>query len=122
RQAALALAAVPEVWAVDELARLLADRSEPVRQAAADGLRQCGIGAYPQLLGALNHADPGVGVLAAELLGALGRAEAAEPLLAALSFAARPVQIAARRALEQLGPLAVPALHAARTEAQPWVL
>jgi HEAT repeat protein len=121
RQAAADLAAIPEVWAIDELARLLADRSEPVRLAAAESLRQFGVGAYPQLLDALNHVEPGVGVLAAQLLGAMGRAEAVEPLLAALSYAARPVQLAARRALEQLGPLAVPALEAARVDPQPWV-
>jgi HEAT repeat protein len=121
QQAAAQLAGVSEVWAIDELARLLADRSERVRDAAADSLRQFGIGAYPQLLDALNHPDPGAGVKAAELLGALGRAEAVEPLLIALKFAARPVQLAARRALEQLGPLAVAALEGARDEANPWL-
>ncbi len=97
------------------------DSHSPVREAARDSLRQRGPAAVPVLLIALKHADANVGKTAAELLGELRAPEAVGPLLVALKYAARPVQVAARRALEGLGPLAVPALEAAREEPQPWV-
>jgi HEAT repeat protein len=120
-QTAERLGGVFERWAGEVLAALLGDGHPAVREAALDSLRRQGDAALRPLLGALNHADPEVGKAAADLLGRLHSAEAVGPLLSALKYAARPVQTAARRALEALGGLAVPALEAARDDPQPWV-
>jgi HEAT repeat protein len=62
-----------------------------------------------------------VGQAAAELLGELRAAEAVEPLLLALKYEKRPVQLAAARALVQVGEPAVEALETVRNDPQPWV-
>ena len=59
--------------------------------------------------------------MSAELLGGVPALEVVEPLVLALKYASRPVQLAAKRSLTKLGPLAVPALTAARDEPQPWI-
>jgi hypothetical protein len=62
-----------------------------------------------------------VGEVAAELLGELHHPDSLEPLVTALKFGTRPVQLAAKRALQAFGPAAVPALHSAQGEQQPWL-
>lgn len=121
RDAAVQLAAVPEFWALDQLMTLLKDSEAKVREAAKASLRQLGVVAIPALRVGLDDSDPQVATVAAELLGELQMPQAVEPLLVALKFNARPVQVAARKALARMGALAVPALEAARDETQPWV-
>jgi HEAT repeat protein len=115
------LAAVPEVWAGELLLKMLQDASAGVRSAAKEGLRKRGVLAAPELLTGLNHADVQVATTAAELLGEMRVADVVPPLLVALKFSARPVQIAARRALARLGTVAVPTLQAAKEDPQYWV-
>jgi HEAT repeat protein len=121
QRAAEQLGAVKEAGAAERLLDLLRDPSSLVRDAAKASLRQQGPADVAVLLGGLNDSDPEVGKTAAELLGVLGRPETIPPLLTALKYNARPVQIAARRALEAFGPAAIPALENARSETQPWV-
>lgn len=115
------LAEVPELWAGELLLRLLQDPSSGVRAVAKEALRKRGVLAAPELLTGLNHADHEVAKTAAELLGGLRVPDVVPPLLVALKFSPRPVQIAARRALAQLGPVAVPTLQAAKDDPQYWV-
>jgi HEAT repeat protein len=115
------LAAVPELWAGELLLKMLQDPSGGVRAVAKEALRKRGVLAAPELLTGLNHADPQLAATAAELLGEMRVADVVPPLLVALKFSDRPVQIAARRALARLGPLAVPALQAAKEDPQYWV-
>jgi HEAT repeat protein len=115
------LAAVPELWAGELLLQMLQDPSAGVRAAAKEGLRKRGVLAAPELLTGLNHADDEVARTAAELLGGLRVPDVVPPLLVALKFGSRPVQLAARRALAQLGPVAVPTLQAAKDDPQYWV-
>lgn len=93
----------------------------PVRESAKESLRKYGAHALDALLHGLNQADANVAQASAELLGELGRPEAVQPLLVALKYSQRPVQLAAKRALARLGPVAKPDLEAARGEPQPWV-
>jgi HEAT repeat protein len=111
----------PEEQAAQELVNLLQDTHSGVRAAACSALRQQGPGALNSLLAGLNHPNPGVAKVTAELLGELNRPEAVEPLLQTLKYGARPAQLAARRALERLGPLALDPLREAAGEPQPWV-
>jgi HEAT repeat protein len=121
RQAAVQLGAVADPRAMEELVSLLQDTHTTVREASAASLRQFGVTTFPALRRGLDHANPDIARVAAELLGELRQVEAVEPLLIALKYSARPVQLAAKRALVQCGGLAVPFLEAARTEPQPWV-
>jgi GAF domain-containing protein len=121
RQAAEALGQTGEAWAAEPLVPLLGDTHSFVRDAARKGLVGLGWVALPALLNGLNHPQAEVGQVAAELLGELRVPESVEPLLVALKYGKRPVQVAAGRALTQLGEQAVPALTAARDEPQPWV-
>ena len=121
RAAAGQLGEIPEVWAAEELVRLLADLYTPVRDAARAALRRQGPAAVPVLLQGLSDPRPGVGVASAELLGECPAPEVVGPLLLALKFSDRPVQLAAGRALGRCGPLAVPLLRAGLDEPQPWV-
>jgi HEAT repeat protein len=111
----------PEEQAAQALIPLLQDAHTGVRTAARSALLQQGASALNPLLAGLNHPNPDVARVAAELLGELNRPEAVEPLLQTLKYAPRPVQLAARRALERLGPLALDRLRAAGDEPQPWV-
>jgi HEAT repeat protein len=120
-QAAVQLGNVPEPWAGEQLLELLPDGYSAVREAAMKSLRQHGQAALPALLTGLNHANAEVGRSSARLLAELQNPDSVDPLLRALKYNARPVQIEARRALESLGSLAVPALEAARLDPQPWV-
>ncbi|MDB5311718.1 MAG: hypothetical protein JWO38_5920 [Gemmataceae bacterium] len=115
------LATIPELWAGDLLLTLLQDPVPGVRTAAKEALRTRGLIAAPELLTALNHSDVEVATVAAELLGGLRVPEVVRPLVVALKFNPRPVQMAARRALVGLGPIAVPVLEAAREDPQYWV-
>jgi HEAT repeat protein len=119
--AAEQLGTVSQPWASEELVRLLADSHAPIREAAKGSLQHHGAAALPVLLGCLNHPDVNVSQAAAELLGELKTAEAVDPLVQALKFSPRPVQLAAKRALQAYGALAVPALMAVREDPQPWV-
>ncbi len=104
----------------EQFARL-ASSDPAVRESAAKALRELGPAALPALHEGLKQADPRVGQASAELLGELRQPESVGPLLVALKYAARPVQLAARPALERLGTLAVPVLQEARSEPQVWV-
>src|SRR5204862_2856334 len=75
-----------------------------------------GPAAVPALVAGLNHGDPVIASSAAELLGELKQPEGIAPLITTLKFAARPVQMGARRGLIRLGTAAVPALEEARAE------
>lgn len=119
-RAAAQLGEVSGPWAADQLLEMLRDAHASVREAARTSLGRQGPAAFPALCRGLNHADAQVGRAAAEILGERREPEAVAPLLGALKYGARPVQNAARVALERLGDLAVPALEAAREEQQPW--
>jgi HEAT repeat protein len=121
QKAAEELGAIAEDWATDELFRLVADGTAPVREAAVAGLRHQGARALPILLRNLNHQQPAIAAASADLLGAFPSAEVVEKLLMSLKFGERPVQVAARRALGRCGQAAVPALRAALNETQPWL-
>jgi HEAT repeat protein len=121
REAAEQFGGIPEVWAAEELLRLLTDLFTPVRDAARASLRRQGAAAVPVLLQGLSHPRLEVSVASADLLGEFPAQEAIEPLLVALKFSERPVQLAAGRALGRCGLLAVPALRAGLNEPQPWV-
>jgi HEAT repeat protein len=120
-QAAADLARRPAEHAAPELIRLLEDLHTPVREAAQNALRQLGPAVREPMLEALNHSNPEVGKFAAEALADLGGPEVVGPLIAALKYAPRPVQMACRRALIRIGPVAVPALQAAVDDPQPWL-
>jgi len=115
------LAPIPELWAGERLLKLLQDPYTTVRAAAREALLRRGVLAAPELLTGLNHADVEVARVSAELLGELRAVEVVRPLVVALKYAPRPVQVAARKALARLGPLAVPELEAARDDPQHWV-
>lgn len=100
---------------------LLASPVPATREAAREELRGKGKEALPVLLAGLAGPREDVAVVSAELLGELGGEEAVGPLLRALKYAARKTQIAARRALERCGGVAVPALREAIGEQNPWV-
>jgi len=119
--AAAGLGEVAEARAVVALVGLLADHEPAVQAAARASLAKLGATAMPALLVGLKDARDPVARQSAEVLGGSAHADAVAPLLHALMYANRPVQLAARRSLEQLGALAVPALEAARGEPQPWV-
>jgi HEAT repeat protein len=121
QQAAEQLGAVPESWAAAQLIELLGDSHSVVRETARASLSRRGADGFAALRQGLGHANSEVAAASAELLGALNTAEAVGPLLTALKYAARPVQLASRRALEQLGQLAIPSLEAVLNEPQPWV-
>lgn len=108
-------------WSADELVLLLGHSQAPVRDLARAGLQRQGLAALPALLRGLDHHDSEVGKGSAELLGEFGHPDAVRPLLKAMKFNARPVQIAARRALVRLGSLSLPALVEARGETNPWL-
>jgi HEAT repeat protein len=121
RQAAEGLGQTGEAWAAEALVPLLGDTYPAVRATAREGLVRLGAGAIPGLVGGLKSPNPEVGQAAAELLGELRAAEAVEPLLLALKYEKRPVQLAAARALVQVGEPAVEALETVRNDPQPWV-
>jgi HEAT repeat protein len=121
QKAAEELGAIPEDWATDELFRLVADGTAPVREAAIEGLRRQGPRVLPALLRNLKHPQAAVATASADLLGAFPSAEIVEKLLVTLKFAERPVQMAARRSLGRCGQVAVPALRAALNETNPWL-
>jgi HEAT repeat protein len=100
---------------------MLSDVEPSVRAAAGQTLKKFGPLALGPLLEELNGPREQAAICAAELLGEMQPADAIGPLLRALKYAPRPVQFAARKALERFGPAAVPALEAARDEPQPWV-
>jgi HEAT repeat protein len=118
---AIDLARLPVEQAAPELIRLLEDLNTPVREAAQNALRQLGPAVQDPMLAALNHSNPVVGKFAAAALGEMERPEVVGPLVTALKYATRPVQMACRRALVRLGPLAVPGLHPAVDDPQPWL-
>jgi HEAT repeat protein len=104
------------------LVPLLNDAHTPVREAAASSLRAMGGAALPALLAGLKRSDDDAAAASAGLLGDLGDAAAVEPLIVALKFSARPVQLAAKRALIRLGAPAAEALRGeAADDAQPWL-
>jgi HEAT repeat protein len=121
RAAADGLAASSEPWAGPALLGLLGDSHSTVRGAATDALRRLGPTAAPLLQKGLDHSSPEVARAAAELLGEVGSGDHADALLVALKYAQRPVQLAAKRALIQIGPAAGPALEAGTAETHPWV-
>jgi HEAT repeat protein len=121
RLAATLLGEVSERWAADELLRLLADSHTSVREEARQSLWHQGTAALPALLDAVSGSEVEAARVSAERLGELRPPEAIEPLLVALKFSSRPVQMAARRALEQYGAAALPVLRPALAEQQPWV-
>jgi HEAT repeat protein len=120
-KAAAELGGLREPWVPAELVGRLTDMYEAVRVAAREALRRQETAAIPALLEGLKDPRPEVSVVAADLLGELRPPEAVGPLLVALKYGERPLQNAARRALERCGAAALPALWAAREEAQPWV-
>jgi HEAT repeat protein len=120
-QAATGFAELPEPRVVAILVGMLGDVEPSVRVAAGETLKKFGPLAVGLLLEGLKGPHEQAAVCSAELLGEMQSAEAVEPLLRGLKYATRPVQLAARKALERLGPAAVPALEAARGEPQPWV-
>ena len=121
QQAAEEMARVREPWAVPALVELLGDTHTPVRDAAAAALRVWGPAAVPGLIVGLGHGRHEIGRAAAELLGESNDPEVVRALLVAIKYNARPVQMEARRALVRIGPPAVPALEAAKTDSHPWV-
>ena len=121
RGAAEQLGAVAEVWATEQLLRLLADLYTPVREAAKASLHQQGAAAVPVLLNGLSHPRLEISAVSAELLGGFPSVEVAEKLLVALKYSERPLQLAARRSLVRCGSIAVPILRAVLEEPQPWV-
>ena len=121
RQAATDLAEFRDDRAAAALVQLLNDSHPPVREAASASLRSLGPVALDALLAGLNRADGDVAVASAGLLADLADPAAIGPLVVALKFSARPVQLAAKRALIRLGPPAAQALWAEADDPQPWV-
>ncbi|HJZ90751.1 MAG TPA: HEAT repeat domain-containing protein [Gemmataceae bacterium] len=121
RKAAEELGGLPEPWAGGELVRLLADAHAPVRDTARAGLLRQGLAAAPALFRGLDHSDPKIAATAAELLGEVRPAGGVERLLTVLKFGARPVRVAAVRALAHYGSAARPAIQAELDGADPWV-
>ena len=119
--AATGLGRLTEEWASVELVRLLTDLYKQVRDSSLAALRQQGPLALATLVESLKHPRPEVQLIAAELLGDLRMVESVQPLLVVLKYSDRPLQRVARRALEQCGTLAIPALRAALEDQQPWV-
>ncbi|MGL4550816.1 MAG: HEAT repeat domain-containing protein [Gemmataceae bacterium] len=127
RDAAVRLAALkqfrekPNLQEAPSVLLLLADAHGPIRDDARAALHQIGGEAVPVLLTGLKSPSDDVTVPSAELLGEFGGVTAVDPLLTALKFTTRPTQLAAKRALQRLGHLALPGLKASAQEPQPWV-
>jgi HEAT repeat protein len=111
----------PDGEAAGILIPFLCDTHTPVRDAARTALGQLGARALQPLIEALNHADANLAAASADVLGEIGDASAIEPLITSLKFAPRPVQLAAMRALEQLGPPALEPLREVRNDPSPYV-
>lgn len=121
KEAALELAETQSSEAISALMELLKDTHQVVREAAQESLLMQGQ-AFPEpLIKGLDHPSAQVAEAVAMLLGQLQQPQAIRPLITTLKYAPRPVQMAARRALIQMGAIALEPLEAALTDSHPWV-
>lgn len=109
----------PEVSRI--LISLLNDPYESVKSASRNSLIRQGTNATDALIEGLKHGSDEVSCTCADLLGEFRVAQAVDPLLRVLKFGTRPIQLASKKALIQIGSAAVPALEAVLDESQPWV-
>jgi HEAT repeat protein len=100
---------------------LLRDTHTVVREAARQALATGGPAGVSALIEGLNGPDAEIGQACAEVLGERKAPEAVGPLVTALKFAARPVQLAAKRALMSFGPAAAEEVKQAAADPEPWV-